>query len=87
MCLKERACGERLKPSQESRVPNRLECYLELGLYPEGHREPLRNLSTGWGTIRFERQFHSETKQGSREDTHHNPLHRIIGLKYSVLNI
>lgn len=37
------ACGERLKPSQESRVHKRLDCYLELGLYPEGCREALRN--------------------------------------------
>lgn len=37
--------------------------------------------------IRFEGQFHSETKQRSREETHHNPFPRIIGLKYSALNI
>lgn len=63
VCLKTRPCGERLKPSQESRVRKRLDCYLELGLYPEGWREPVRNLSTGWGMTRFEGQFHSETKQ------------------------
>ena len=63
MRLKKRVYGEGLKLSQERVVYKGLEYPLEPELYPEGNREPLRNLSEGWGMIRFEGQFHSETKQ------------------------
>lgn len=63
MHLKNRVHGEGLTPSQERVVYKGLEHPLEPGLYPEGNREPLRNLSGGWGMIRFEGQFRSETRQ------------------------
>lgn len=63
MHLKKRVYGEGLTLSQERVVYKGLEHPLEPGLYPEGNREPLRNLSGGWGMLRFEGQFHSETKQ------------------------
>lgn len=81
--------------SRENRVYKGHEHHLELGLYPEGNREPLRNLSEGWGTIRFEGQSHSETKQkaepalsAEKQKRNHHPLpRRLIKLKYSaVLN-
>ena len=49
--------------SRESGVYKGLKPRLELRLYLEGNREPLRNLSGGWGIVRFQGQCHSKTKQ------------------------